>query len=211
MIKPILALDADGVLLDYSRAWANAWARFSGAHPVEKDPKAYWHFDRYDVPRLKGDRLLELRRCFNEEFWSSIHPLQGALEACNKLHDAGYELVCVTALDASFSTARLRNLRAHGFPIERVLATGNTPGDVSPKAAAIHALRPVAFADDYLPFFAGIKDVHTALILREPNGSPNVGPDLHAVGSQHADLLGFANWWLSTSVSQKDGQFALAP
>jgi len=39
-------------------------------------------------------------------------------------------------------------------------------------------------------------DVHTALILRGPNGSPNVGPGLASVGSTHLDLAGFTDWWL---------------
>jgi hypothetical protein len=56
----------------------------------------------------------------------------------------------------------------------------------------------VAFVDDYLPYFAGIpRQVHAALILREPNGSPNVGPDLENIDSRHQDLAGFADWWLA--------------
>lgn len=198
MNKPILALDCDGVLLDYNLAYAQAWARFSGQRPAERDPDAYWHFDRWDVQRIAGERLAHLQLVFDEEFWSSIEPIAGAVDACNRLHDSGHELVCVTALEDTYAAARLRNLRAHGFPIERVLATGNQPGQQSPKAQAIHELRPVAFVDDYLPYLAGIVcGIHTALIMRGPNGSPNVGPGLDAVGSTHADLAGFGVWWLA--------------
>lgn len=197
MPKPILALDCDGVLLDYNLAYARAWGRFSGRYPAERDPKAYWHFDRWDVQRLGGERLAHLRLFFNEEFWSSIEPIAGAVEACNRLHDSGHELVCVTALEDVFAAARLQNLRAHGFPIERVLATGNSQGAKSPKAQVIHELRPAAFVDDYLPYLVGIQaDIHTALVMRGPNGSPNVGPGLEAVGSKHADLAGFSEWWM---------------
>ena len=58
--------------------------------------------------------------------------------------NAGFDLVCVSALDLEHETARLRNLREHGFPIERVIATGNAPGERSPKADAIAALCPEA-------------------------------------------------------------------
>jgi hypothetical protein len=92
----------------------------------------------------------------------------------------------------------MRNLRDLGFPIERVIATGNAEGARSPKADAIHALQPVAFVDDYLPYMRGLPDhVHTALVLRAPNGSPNVGPDLVLAKSVHQDLADFVDHWLA--------------
>ena len=39
--------------------------------------------------------------------------------------------------------------------------------------------------------------VHTALVLRAPNGSPNVGPDLALAKSIHDDLADFATHWLA--------------
>ena len=46
-------------------------------------------------------------------------------------------------------------------------------------------------------FMRGLPDhVHTALILREPNGSPNQGPELSIVRSMHANLAAFASWRL---------------
>ena len=89
-----------------------------------------------------------------------------------------------------FEAARLRNLRDHGFPIERVIATGNAAGERSPKADAIAELNPEAFVDDYLPYFRGVPaHVHTALVLRAPNGSPNVGDELRPARSViHDDL-----------------------
>jgi hypothetical protein len=106
--------------------------------------------------------------------------------------------VCVSALDARFEAARLHNLRTLGFPIERVVATGNASGARSPKAVALDTLNPVAFVDDYLPYLRGIRrDVHAALVLRAPNGSPNTGADLSLAHSTHADLAGFADHWLA--------------
>lgn len=196
--KPLIALDADGVLLDYNLAYAKAWARFSGAHPAERDPDAYWHIDRWDVERLAGERLAQFRVLFDAEFWASVPPIAGAVEACRRLHDHGFELVCVSAIDGHFVGARLKNLRDHGFPIERVFGTGNQPGEQSPKAQVIDRIKPLAFVDDYLPYMRGIRsETHTALILRGPNGSPNIGSGLSAVSSTHADLAAFSDWWLA--------------
>ena len=197
MTKPLIALDCDGVLLDLNLAYAKAWHGYSGSYPTEVDPDGYWHFNRWDVPRLSGEQLEHFRQFFDAEFWSSVPPIEGAVEACLRLHESGHELVCVTALEDKFADARLTNLRAHGFPIDRVYATGHQAGTVSPKAEVIHQLRPAAFVDDYLPYLDGINaEIHTALILRGPNGSPNVGPALATVNSTHADLTKFSEWWL---------------
>jgi len=197
MAKSLIALDADGVLLDFHLGYAGAWQRAFGAAPEERDRLAYWPMDRWAVDRLDDAGRSHFRRHFDETFWTTVPAIHGALEACHRLHDAGFDLVCVSALDAEFEAARLRNLRDHGFPIERVVATGNAPGERSPKADAIAELAPVAFVDDYLPYLRGVPEtVHKALILRAPNGSPNTGDEMSIVQSIHDDLAGFADHWL---------------
>ena len=196
--RSLIALDCDGVLLDFQLGYASAWARAFGERPAERDPLAYWPMDRWQVERLSPERRPLFRAAFDAHFWTTMAPLAGALEACHRLHDAGFELVCVSALDLEFEAARLRNLRNLGFPIERVIATGNAEGARSPKAEAIELLAPIAFVDDYLPYMRGLPaHVHTALVLRAPNGSPNVGADLVLAKSVHDDLAGFANHWLA--------------
>lgn len=197
-MKPIIALDADGVLLDYHHAYARAWGKAFGALPALRDPLAYWPIDRWEVRRLAGDELAQFRACFDRHYWSTIPAIAGAVDACHALVAAGYELVCVSAIEAPFQAARLSNLRDAGFPIERVIATDHAGIDASPKAAALHELRPVAFVDDYLPYLRGIPaGIHAALVLREPYGSPNAGDDLVWAHSRHANLTDFTNWWLS--------------
>ena len=198
MRKPTIALDADGVLLDYNLAYPYAWERAFGVYPKEKDPNAYWAKDRWDVEWLAGERLEQLRNTFDTAFWETVPAMPGALEACNALHAADYELVCVSALPNEYESARLRNLRNLGFPIDRVIATGNSGAARSPKADALHQLKPVAFVDDFLPFMLGIQsDIHLALVLRDETGSPNTGEHLDKVASTHGSLLEFARWWLA--------------
>ena len=193
----LIALDADGVLLDYNRAYAKAWERAFGEVPVLRDPEAYWAIDRWGLERLEGERLERLRASFDVQYWSSIPAIDGAVDACRRLVSAGYDLVCVSALQPQFADARLANLRAHGFPIDHVFATSSATDGRSPKAASLEQLRPLAFVDDYLPYFKGVpQDMHTALVLRQQRGSPNVGPELANVKSTHADLAAFADWWL---------------
>ncbi|MES2226995.1 MAG: HAD family hydrolase [Pseudomonadota bacterium] len=196
--RPLIALDCDGVLLDFQLGYASAWARAFGRAPVERDPLAYWPIDRWEVERLTPERRPLFRAAFDERFWTTLPPIEGALDACHRLHGAGFELVCVSALDLEFETPRLRNLRNLGFPIERVIATGHHEGARSPKADSIERLDPTAFVDDYLPYMRGLPGhVHTALVLRAPNGSPNTGADMALAKSVHGDLADFADHWLS--------------
>lgn len=198
MPSSLIALDADGVLLDFHLAYASAWRRAFGHAPRERDPLAYWPIDRWEIERLDAPRRSVFRAAFDEEFWTTVPAIPGAVDACHRLRGAGFGLVCVSALDLEFEAARLRNLRDLGFPIERVVATGNAEGERSPKADAIELLQPVAFVDDYLPYMRGVPaSVHTALVLRAPNGSPNVGADMKLAKSVHQDLAAFADHWLA--------------
>ena len=198
MARPLIALDADGVLLDFHLGYASAWQRAFGVAPAERDPQAYWPMDRWEVDRLDSVRRAQFRAAFDEHFWTTVPAIAGAVDACHRLRDAGFDLVCVSALEAEFEAARLRNLRELGFPIERVYATGNAAGERSPKADTISALQPIAFVDDYVPYMRGVPGhVHTALVLRAPNGSPNTGPDMALAKSVHDDLAGFADHWIA--------------
>lgn len=95
--------------------------------------------------------------------------------------------------------ARLHNLSDYAFLITRVIATTNLDAEIGQKSAAIQALQPLAVVDDYLPYWRGIpKEIHVALIRREPNDSPNTGDDLALTHSQHVDLAAFAEWCLQS-------------
>lgn len=198
MARLLIALDADGVLLDFHLGYAGAWQRAFGTTPLERDPLAYWPMDRWHVERLDASQRDVFRAAFDEHFWRTVPAIDGAVQACHRLREAGFDLVCVSALDLEFEAARLRNLQDLGFPIDRVIATGNAAGERSPKADVITALKPIAFVDDYVPYMRGVPaDVHTALILRGPNGSPNVGDDMALAHSVHPDLVGFVDHWLA--------------
>ena len=198
MARPLIALDADGVLLDFHLGYAGAWKRAFGHTPLERDPLAYWPMDRWHVERLDAPKRDLFRAAFDAHFWRTVPAIDGAVQACHRLREAGFELVCVSALELEFEAARLRNLQDLGFPIERVIATGNAAGERSPKADTITALKPLAFVDDYVPYMRGVPaHVHTALILRGCNGSPNVGDDMALAKSVHADLVGFVDHWLA--------------
>lgn len=195
--KPIIALDGDGVLLDYDTAYARVWHKAFGETPTLKEPNAYWPKDRWGLPQLEGEELQHFKSHFDEDYWSTIPAMPSALEACRLLVDNGYTLVCVTAIKSWFKDARTRNLMDLGLPIASVVATGNDASVRSPKAAALTEMRPVAFVDDYAPYLVDVDaGIHRALIARDSVGSPNVGDVLREAHSQHANVLEFAQWWI---------------
>ena len=205
MKRRIIALDCDGVLLDYHLAYATAWERAFGVFPAEQDPLAYWPWDRWKVQRLNGEPLSRFRNQFNELFWQSIPALPGALEACKELVKARYTLTCVSAMHPQYHGARLKNLREHGFPIQELLATPVTRQDINPKLVAIRRLHPDAFVDDYVPYMRQIPPhIHCALIDRGLHGGPNSGVDMERVNSKHAGFADFASWWLNQHAATSD-------
>lgn len=192
----VIALDGDGVLLDYSTAYARAWERAFGEKVKLQNPQAYWPISRWGVRRLDGAELDKFREQMDETFWSTIPAIDGALEACMQLREFGYRLVCVTALKKRYGSARLRNLVDLGFPIDEVITTDADAYPQSPKAAVLNSLAPVAFVDDYAPYMVGIAPtIHKALIIRDPVGSPNTGAALDSADSTHMDLAAFTAYW----------------
>jgi phosphoglycolate phosphatase-like HAD superfamily hydrolase len=197
MPRPTIALDADGVLLDYHAAYRQAWFRAFKVLPDVRDKDAYWPIDRWSVRSLNGNELKYFRSFFDERFWRTIPAISGAVDACKRLKDAGFDLTCVSAIESKFRQVRFENLINEGFPIDAVISTDCDAHEISPKAQAIQKLNPVAFVDDFLPYHGGIPSyIHKALILRETRGSPNVGNELKLIDSTHKDLPTFVDWWL---------------
>nr|WP_315468621.1 HAD family hydrolase [uncultured Undibacterium sp.] len=197
MPKPIIALDADGVLLDYHAAYRQAWFRAFQVMPEVKDEEAYWPIDRWSVRQLTGQELQHFRSFFDEQFWGTIPAISGAVDACKSLKEAGFDLICISAIESRFQQNRLENLIDEGFPIRAVIAADGKDREISPKAQSLREINPVVFVDDFLPYHRGVpSSIHKALILREVNGSPNVGDELKLVDSTHKNLSKFVDWWL---------------
>lgn len=76
--------------------------------PEIRDSLAYWPIDRWEVRRLEGSELAHFRSFFDQEFWSSIPPAENAVQACTMLVDAGFELICVSAMAAEFQARDCR-------------------------------------------------------------------------------------------------------
>ncbi len=195
--RPIIALDADGVLVDYNSSYPPVWHRAFGI-VLPKLRAAYHAANAYGVQMVKGtpeyDKFMET---FGDDDWRTMPALPGVPEACHALHDAGFSLVCVTSIPSRFAAARLDNLRALELPIDRVVAVGHSD-TCNPKLQVLQELGAVAFADDLASNFEGVEPkTHKALIDYGHFDSPNLTLDTSLADSRHGSLLAFAKWWLA--------------
>lgn len=198
MTTILIAIDADGVLVDYHQAYKMAWQQAFEEELIEANPLAYWAKDRFAAKQLSMAERDKLREAMGYEFWAQMQALPGAVQACRDLKAAGYKLVCVTALSPQYQQARSQNLSQLGFDFDDVIATGNAVASdgTSPKAATIRQLQADYFIDDYAPYFRGLENhpVHKALVTRNAQMSPNTGEVLSNVDSIHSDLFAFSQW-----------------
>ena len=187
MTKDVIAIDGDGVIFNWNDAYASLWKRCFNEEVVVHDEKAYYAIDRFKVPKLVGEKHQHFRSSRDEQFWTTMPILPGAIEACYLLIDAGFELVMVTAADHSTREYRQHNLTSMGVPISKVYTVSDKPTTISPKAKVLEELRPLVFIDDYLPYFKGIRpSIYKVLIDRNkecPN-NPNQG-----VGRKHIQMF----------------------
>lgn len=198
MNKPIIALDIDGVVLDYNKSWPIPWKRAFGEDLVSKKVAFHAH-NEYETGILSEEKFQEFKKHYTHESWATMPLLPGAKEACHMLADAGYTLVAVTSMPPEWETSRAMNLvDLHGLPFTNVIATGRPPGGGNPKLRYIEKLKPVAFVDDLVHNFYGIPEgVHCALLEPGFYDSPNHTGDKTQVDSIHDDLLTFTKYWLA--------------
>lgn len=188
----LIALDADGVLLDYNRQFGKVWGEHFGQAPVCVEPRAYHATTYWGVEAPGHDH--PFWSAFDQGGWSTMPAMEGAVDACRRLVAAGHHLVCVTSMPTHREAERLANLQALGFPIERVIATGHCKDKTAnPKKQAIEALGPDWFVDDELRKLKELSGVNCVLVDPVHPDSPNEGQDDSYLAMRVHDLAEFAN------------------
>lgn len=140
----IIALDVDGVLLDYAGS-LDLWMRSHFSYMTPAKQNIYALHERYNIPHLYMEPLANL---FAEsEHFRTLSPYRNAIPNVRKLYEAGHRLVAVTACNSTEITKKLRyeNLEARfGNAISEVHFVGVD----RPKREVLAKLRPDAFVDD---------------------------------------------------------------
>jgi len=190
----VIALDGDGVIFDYRKAYPAVWKAAFGTEITMVEPNAYHAHTAYGVKFESAEQEAQFFAHFGEEAWATMPLMEGASEACALLAECGYKLVIVSSMNPKFQDARMRNCELYGLPISDVYAVKRT-GEGNPKLPIMHELQPVALVDDLMDNFEGLqKSVHSAFISYGRFDCPSLGSDLLA-DSAHGSLLEFAQFW----------------
>jgi hypothetical protein len=190
----VIALDGDGVVFDYRKAYPAVWKAAFGTEITMVEPNAYHAHTAYGVQFESAEQETQFFACFGEEAWATMPLMGGADEACSMLADCGYRLVIVSSMNPKFAAARKRNCELHGLPISEVYAVKRT-GDGNPKLSILHELQPLALVDDLMDNFEGLDpSIHSAFVNYRRFDCPSIDSKLLA-DSVHGSLLEFAQFW----------------
>jgi phosphoglycolate phosphatase-like HAD superfamily hydrolase len=188
----LIALDADGVLLDYNRAFGAMWKDYFNLLTLEACDTSAYHATRYwgvEAPE-RGHGFWDH---FDQHGWRAMPAMAGAVEACQALAEAGHRLICVTSMPEHRAADRLHNLQTLEFPIERVIATGSKFGSTAnPKKEAIEELNPDWFVDDELRKLKDLDGINLVLINPGHSDCPNRGQPKDFLHMEVPNLLEFA-------------------
>jgi hypothetical protein len=139
-----IAFDADGVILDFLRAFSEAAKETTGraCAPINSSYSLGIKFN------LTENELKKTWETFdNGPYWQNIAPIEGAIEAIDKLQSAGFRNIhVVTAIPEQFRAERHANFRKLGFSPEAIHCVQHTTRWA--KVPPITALRPFMFVDD---------------------------------------------------------------
>lgn len=170
----IIALDCDGVLLNYNEAYGRALEEFLGEKPTIVSPTAYFCHNYFDV-QLNPQQKTEFYKFFNDKGWGMMTDLPRSIEATHKLREAGYKIIVVTSMPKIAQDMRHKNLLDLGFAVDATIATGKKNNNINPKKSYIEALLPEYFVDDLMENFHNIdSSTHFVLVDSQSHDSPNL-------------------------------------
>lgn len=138
-----IAFDADGVILDFIKAFKDA-AREALGREVDGSSPSYSLGVKFGITEAELGLVWE---AFNAGYWHRLEALDGAIEAIDRLQAAGFRnLHVVTAIPDQFRPDRHANFEALGFSPEMIHCVLHVSR--FSKVPPILALKPLVFVDD---------------------------------------------------------------
>lgn len=102
--NPIIGVDLDDVLWDLLDAWLQRYNSIVDAN-VKPDDITSWNIEQYILPNTKEILFYILEQ---KDFWDTVRPMNGAVEALYRLVNDGYNIYIVTASDYRTIPAKLK-------------------------------------------------------------------------------------------------------
>lgn len=142
-MKPVLALDADGVMLNFHDHWVHL-AQIRLDRPLPPLNRSYHFGKRLGLSREEYDQCWDYFREANG--WSTVPAYPGVGTVLDLLAQE-FELVVVTGIPDNALKARKENFADLVLPLSRVYVTGHRDNT---KKQILEGLSAVAFVDDRL-------------------------------------------------------------
>jgi len=183
MTDSIIALDADGVLLDLNEAWR------AQACDILNRPVSLRH-QAFEMTRRYGISAKEEELVWQSFHWSDFPTIDGAAEGVEQLHALGREIHVITAIAREHRDLRLDNLSHLNIPAENIHCTGFNQS----KSHVLQTLRAHVYVDDRPEYVlesiqTGVG--HTLYFDHQYDDiRPDIHPDANTVNSWH-ELIGY--------------------
>ncbi len=140
----VVALDIDGILLDFEGHWTNCARRILDWPDLKKLNEAYHLHDRYGISKADAHRVWD--RFHHKVEWANVPLYDHARDLVYALEDMGCQVWAVTSIRAEFHQARVDSLCGL-LPAGRVICV-NPHHAPTEKGAALRRIDAVAFLDD---------------------------------------------------------------
>lgn len=150
-----IALDVDGVLLDFTKACDEYVEKNLGKKPIKKVDGFNLNITsmqiRYGLST--NDEVLSLLdKMVEDGFYKNIPELEGAREAVSKIKEHGYKIVVVTAIHDGAKEDRLENLKnILNLVPDEIYCVGMGKS----KSQIIAEVHPDIFIDDRMKYLKG--------------------------------------------------------
>lgn len=159
-----IALDVDGVLLDFMPAFDEAARIILGRDIVvnkDEDQNDHYHLGlRVETTQDKVDEILEYMQ--TSRMYANLKALEGAREAVKAIEEDGYEIYIVTALPEKAKEMRLENLAKEiGLIPKEIYCVGMGMS----KEEAIKKVNPDVFIDDRVKYLSSVPFVYHLALL----------------------------------------------
>lgn len=141
--KPILALDADEVMLDFSGYWQGL-AETRLGRKLPRNPGSYHFMDRHEISRDEYNQVWDYFR--EVDGWANVPLLPCIGDTLDCLAE-DFRLMVVTGIPEEALEPRKACFRRWDLPIEDTFATGHRD---QTKQGLLASLSPIGFADDRL-------------------------------------------------------------
>lgn len=168
-MQKIIALDCDGVLLNYIDKYKSIYEEMFNTEISVVNPRSFTADVHLGIDWTGREKeQCDFYELFAQKGWKSMKALPGAVQATEHMRDLGYKVVVVTSMPEEKALDRASNLKDVGIYFNDVIACGchsKTRPGLNLKESHLKKLKPEYFADDLLSNFYNVSDITKCVLI----------------------------------------------